>query len=149
MCQLEIEAGLRLSLRFFSPSFRRRRFPGTKDGFLLGSTSLLLFGESEALARCRRRLDARWRRCASAAPAPRSPAEPGASTVLHASLGPNSASRRGKSLTAAIPVRGHLYERLREVAFAGRHYNCVQKKIIRPQPLIPSPILCLCILQGN
>lgn len=46
ICFGEIEVGLRLSLRFFSPTFRRRRFPGTKDGLLLGSTSLLLFGES-------------------------------------------------------------------------------------------------------
>lgn len=54
-----------LFLTIFMPSFRQG-FPGAEDRFLLASASLLLWGERAELSRRRRRLGARWRRCASA-----------------------------------------------------------------------------------
>ena len=56
-----------LFLTIFTPSFRQG-FPGAEDRLLLGSASLLLWGERAELSRRRRRLGARWRRCASAPP---------------------------------------------------------------------------------
>lgn len=96
-----------LFLTIFMPSFRQS-FPGAEDRFLLDSASLLLWGERAGISRRRRRLGARWRRCASAPthtlppipattpPRARDPLQTrGSSAVLlYAPLGPNSASRQ-------------------------------------------------------